>query len=98
MLNWLSLDESSLPPSEHTAWKISALRIILLSGLVLEALIGFHSSWDAIALGAYQVVVITLVFFVLLALGTRYSSHRPAFSAGLLISPSTLLPSPSSAS
>ena len=85
MLNWLSLDESSLPPSEHTAWKISALRIILLSGLVLEALIGFHSSWDAIALGAYQVVVITLVFFVLLALGTRYSSHRPAFSAGLLI-------------
>jgi len=85
MLNWLSLDERSLTPTEHTAWKISALRIILLSGLVLEALIGFHSSWDALALGAYHVVVITAFFFVLIALGVHYSTHRPALSAGLLI-------------
>ena len=50
MFRWLFLSESGISPEEHTRWRISALRIILVSGFILEALIAIHSSIDAIAI------------------------------------------------
>ena len=85
MFRWLFLDESVLSPAEHAPWKISALRIILVSGFVLEALIAIHSSLDAIAIGAYHIVGIVISFYVLLTAGLYYSARRPDRGAGILI-------------
>lgn len=85
MFRWLFLSESGISPEEHTRWKISALRIILVSGFVLEALIAIHSSIDAIAIGAYHVLGIVVVFYAMLTVGLYYSARHPDYSAGVLI-------------
>ncbi|MFZ6656818.1 putative bifunctional diguanylate cyclase/phosphodiesterase [Undibacterium sp. TJN19] len=85
MVRWLFLNESALTPAEHAAWKLSALRIILMSGFLLEAIVAVHSSLDAIAVGAYQVLWVVGFFYVLLALGLYYSSHHLRAGAAILI-------------
>lgn len=85
MFRWLFLNDRAFLPAEHTFWKISALRIILVSGFVLEAAIAIHSSIDAIAVGAYQVVAIVAVFYALISAGIFYSARRPGLGAGILI-------------
>jgi len=85
MFHWLFLAESGISPAEHARWKISALRIILVSGFVLEALIAIHSSMDAMAIGAYQVVAIVIAFYILLAAGLYCSAHHPDLAAIILI-------------
>jgi diguanylate cyclase len=85
MFRWLFLNESGISPAEHTRWKISALRIILVSGFVLEALIAIHSSIDAVAIGAYQVVAIVISFYALLTSGLYCSTRHPDLGAGILI-------------
>lgn len=85
MFRWLFLNESVLSPAEHALWKISALRIILVSGFLLEALIAIHSALDAIAIGAYHIVAIVIAFYALLTVGIYYSARRPDRGAGILI-------------
>lgn len=85
MFRWLFLNESALTPAEHAAWKLSALRIILMSGFVLEAAVAIHSSLDAIAVGAYQVLWVVGFFYVVLALGLYYSSRHLRAGAAILI-------------
>ena len=85
MFRWLFLDESVLSPEKHALWKISALRLILVSGFLLEAVIAIHSALDAIEIGAYHVVLIVIVFYALLAVGIYYSARRPDLGAGILI-------------
>lgn len=85
MFRWLFLDESVLSPAKHALWKISALRLILVSGFLLEAVIAIHSALDAIAIGAYHIVVIVVAFYALLTVGLYYSARRPDFGAGILI-------------
>lgn len=85
MFRWLFLNDRALAPAEHALWKISALRIILLSGFVLEASIAIQSSIDAIAIGAYQVVAIVIVFYALLGAGLYFSARHPGYGAGILI-------------
>src|ERR1035437_7612536 len=85
MFRWLFLNESGISPANHMRWKISALRIILVSGFVLEALIAIHSAMDAVAIGAYQIVAIVISFYVFLAAGLYYSARHPDFSAGILL-------------
>ena len=85
MFRWLFLTESVLSSAEHAPWKISTLRIILLSGFVLEALIAVHSAIEAIAVGAYHIVAIVASFSVLLAAALFYSARRPERGAAILI-------------
>lgn len=85
MFHWLFLDESGISQSELTRWRVSALRIILFSGIILEATVAIHSSLDALAIGAYHVIVIVAVFYALLSAGLYYSARRPECGAGLLI-------------
>lgn len=85
MFHWLFLDESGISPSELTRWKISALRVILLSGIVLEAVVAVHSSIDAVAIGAYHVIAIVAVFYALLTAGLYYSARNPGRGAAILI-------------
>lgn len=84
MFRWLFLDESVLSAAEHAAWKISALRIILLSALVLEALFAVRSSIDAISVGAYHVVAIVAFLYAQLAIALYYSGKHPRRSAAIL--------------
>ncbi|MBS1229226.1 MAG: hypothetical protein H6R17_2503 [Proteobacteria bacterium] len=85
MFRWLFLDDCALSSAEHTLWKISALRIILVSGFTLEALIAIHSSLAAIAIGAYHIVAIVASFYVLLCAALFYSAKRPDCAAAILI-------------
>ena len=85
MFRWLFLDESVLSQAKHALWKISALRIILVSGFILEAAIAIHSALDAIAIGAYHIVVIVISFYVVLSAGLYYSAQRPDRGAAILI-------------
>lgn len=85
MFHWLFLNESGISPTELTRWRISALRIILVSGFLLEAIIAVHSSLDAIAIGAYHVVAIVAVFYAMLSAGLYFSVRNPNYGAGMLI-------------
>ncbi len=85
MIRWFSLNDSGLDSTEHAVWRISALRIILVSGFLLEAIIAIDSSLKAIAVGAYHVVWINVVFYLLLSIGIYYSARNVTLSAGILI-------------
>ena len=85
MFHWLFLNESGISPTELTRWRISALRIILVSGFVLEAIIAIHSSLDAIAIGAYHIVGLVAVFYAMLTVGLYFSARNPNVGAGILI-------------
>ena len=85
MFRWLFLDECAPSSAEHTLWKISALRIILLSGFTLEALVAIHSALDAIAIGAYHIVAIVAFLYAPLSAALFYSAKRPDCAAAILI-------------
>lgn len=53
-------------PAQAQRWKLSALRIILVFGLLLESLIFFRVSWKAAQAGLYDVIGIVIFFFVVL--------------------------------
>ncbi len=85
MFQWLFLNESGISSTELTRWRISALRIILVSGFLLEAIIAVHSSLDAMAIGAYHVVAIVAVFYAMLTIGLYFSARKPDCGAAILI-------------
>ena len=85
MLRRLILNVCVLPVSGHASWKISTLRILLLSGFVLETLIAAHSAFEAIRIGAYHIVAIVAVFYLLLAAALGYSDKHPDRGAALLV-------------
>ena len=60
----------------HERVQLSALRIVLFSGLLLELAIGLHSSWQAMQRGMYHIVVIVTLFFVALVGAMRVSATR----------------------
>lgn len=85
MFQWLLLKENSLSAAESTVWKESALRIILVSGLLLEFCIGLSSAIDAVKVGAYYILFVVAGFFVALAGAVTISVKRPALGSVLLI-------------
>src|SRR5450830_822331 len=85
MFQWLLLKENALSAAENTVWKESALRIILVSGLLLEFIIGLLSVIDAVKVGAYYIVMIVVGFFVALSLGVLASVRRPVVGSAILI-------------
>jgi len=85
MFEWLLLKENALSTAQNTAWKESALRIILMSGLLLEGIIGVFSSIEALKVGAYYVLVLGVGFFVVLALAVYVSLRRAAMGSIMLL-------------
>ncbi|MBU2279593.1 MAG: hypothetical protein KKB45_12415, partial [Gammaproteobacteria bacterium] len=61
--SYLLLRPVDLENPDPTHWRQSALRILVVSGLLLVLAISLHSSWSAIQLGAYQVLVILAAFY-----------------------------------
>ncbi len=85
MFQWLLLKENALSAAENTVWKESALRIILVSGLLLEVGIGLLSAIDAVKVGAYYIIPVVVGFFVALLLGVVASVRRPVIGSAILI-------------
>lgn len=69
--NFLLLDDTTDSAVQSPRWKMSALRIILVFGLLLESTIFLHSSWTAAQAGLYDIIAMVLFFFVVLS-GTLY--------------------------
>lgn len=85
MFQWLLLKENALSAAENTVWKESALRIILVSGLLFEFVIGTLSAINAVKSGAYYIIPIVVGFFLALALGAYNSIRRPVIGSGILL-------------
>ncbi|MCU6432527.1 bifunctional diguanylate cyclase/phosphodiesterase [Undibacterium sp. Jales W-56] len=85
MFRWFSLSESAFDPSDDAAWKISALRMVLMSGLLLQTIVAIDSSRNAVAVGTYYVLSIVGLFYAILSLALYYSAHHLRLSAGILI-------------
>lgn len=85
MFDWLFLNDNALSPAEHTRWRVSALRILLVSGLLLEAMVALHIALDAIAISAYHIVAVVVVFYILLSFGVYYTAKRPRLAAAILL-------------
>lgn len=85
MFRWLFLHENTLAPAENTAWKISTLRIILVSSFLLEAWIAIHSAISAYTLGRTQIGWMVFFFYVLKSVAIYVSSRSVKMSAALLL-------------
>lgn len=73
--NFLLLQDAADPAAQSRHWKLSALRIILVFGLLLESTIFLQVSWEAAKLGLYDIIGMVLFFFVVLS-GTLYLTSR----------------------
>jgi diguanylate cyclase len=85
MFQWLLLKENALSAAENTVWKESALRIILVSGLLLEFAIGTFSVINAVKSGTYYIIPIVVGFFLALLLGIYNSVRRPFIGSAILL-------------
>ncbi|MBY0571405.1 MAG: EAL domain-containing protein [Burkholderiaceae bacterium] len=85
MFRWLFPNENALTPAENAAWKLSALRIILVSGFLLEIWIAVHTSASAFASGNYKVIWAVGLLYVIKSVAIYYSTRSVRASAGLLI-------------
>ncbi|MBS1154671.1 MAG: domain S-box/diguanylate cyclase protein [Proteobacteria bacterium] len=72
---FLLLQDATSQPALSPSWQLSALRIILVFGLLLDMTIFMHSSWIAAQAGLYDIIGMVFAFFVTLA-GTLYLSGR----------------------
>jgi uncharacterized membrane protein len=85
--NYLLLAEDSNTEQGVEQWRVSALRIMIIVGFSLYALIAIHSSIRAQQAGLYFVVPITVVFYLMAGVQLWLSKRYYYLSAyGLLIS------------
>ncbi|MBU0912417.1 MAG: EAL domain-containing protein [Gammaproteobacteria bacterium] len=82
---YLRLRAQDLDKADAMFWQQSVLRIIMLSGLCLVSVIVLHSSWQAWQLGAYQVIVITSLFYVALVFALFLAGRHTKQSAAALL-------------
>lgn len=85
---YLRLRSQDLSNADTAFWQQSVLRIIMLSGLCLVSVIVFHSSWQAWQLGAYQVIVISSLFYIALVVAlilTKQHTHKSAAALLLIV-------------
>lgn len=83
---FLLLTPSDLASPHPYNWQLSALRIIVFSGVCLAFAIAVHSSWEAYQLGLYYIIGLTTAFYFSLLL-VLYISRRQllAGAAGLAL-------------
>lgn len=71
--------------SEAEAVQLSALRIVLVAGCILEGSIAVHSAWIAIERGLYYIVWIVLLFYAALVWTILVSARNRRLGTSLLI-------------
>lgn len=82
---YLRLRAQDLGNADTAFWQQSVLRIIMLSGLCLVSIIVIHSSWQAWQLGAYQVIILTSIFYAALVFALFLSKQHTKISAIALL-------------
>lgn len=82
MFQWLRLNENALSTAEHTVWQVRALRLVLVSALLLVLIIGMFSVIDAVRDGMHYLVAMALVVAVALACALM---RRPLSGGAMLI-------------
>lgn len=82
---YLRLRTQDLGNADTAFWQQSVLRIIMLSALCLVSVIVFHSSWQAWQLGAYQVIIISSLFYAALVFALFLSKQHTKKSAVALL-------------
>lgn len=82
---YLRLRTEDLDKSDSATLQQSILRIMVLSGLCLVAIIALHSSWQAWKIGAYHVIAITLSFYTALLSLLFISRHYVKKSAAIFL-------------
>jgi len=83
MFRWLYLNEYA--SAEHSAWKLSALRIILLSSFVLDGGIALHCCWSAAGNDVREIWTIIASLYALNICALVCSRSFPRSSASLLL-------------
>ncbi len=86
MFRWLFFSEDGLSPAEHAAWKLTALRIILLCGIALDTMIAMYSLAHGMSFIEPVTGLLAAVFFCTKILGLIWSGKRPRRAAVLLSS------------
>ena len=79
---FLLLNPSDLSSPHPYNWQLSALRIIVFSGICLVFVIAVHSSWQAYQLGFYYIIALTSGFYFSLLL-VLYISRRKLFASAV---------------
>lgn len=85
MFEWLLLKENALSAAENSVWRESALRIILVSALLVAVIIGAISISGALKDGSTYVLVLFSGFVALQVLAIFASARRPAIGSAILI-------------
>ncbi|GGD54566.1 EAL domain-containing protein [Lacimicrobium alkaliphilum] len=81
---YLLLDQKHLKTPDENTWKLSVLRLILTSGVILTSAIVIHSSYAAYTQNLYYVLVMTFSFSALLWGAMSLSKDRIAFTSASL--------------
>lgn len=83
---FLLLGPSDLSSSNPYNWRLSALRIIVFSGICLVLVIVVHSSWQAYQLGLHYIIALTCTFYLALLVVLYLSRQKLlASSIGLIL-------------
>ncbi|MBB3213551.1 diguanylate cyclase (GGDEF)-like protein [Herbaspirillum sp. Sphag1AN] len=85
MFEWLLLKENALSAAENSVWRESALRIILVSALLVAVIIGAISISGALKDGSTYVLVLFSGFVALQVLAILAAARRPAIGSAILI-------------
>ncbi|MCC2616726.1 EAL domain-containing protein [Aestuariibacter halophilus] len=86
MKQFLYLSDVQHPDDSVETWRISVLRIILLSGFLLCLWIVVHSSYQAITVNLYHVIVLCVSFYAVMGLLLWASRRHYSIAAyGLLV-------------
>lgn len=79
------LTEQDLNSHSIPAVRLSVLRIIILTGVLLVGGIVLHSSLKAYAIGAYHIIAITLAFYSVLLISLLFSLRYQLISSIMLM-------------
>lgn len=81
---FLLLDHQNLQTPDKDTWKLSVLRLVLLSGIILTSAIIVHSSYTAYTSNLNNVLIVTGSFSALLWATLALGKSRIRMAAGLL--------------
>lgn len=84
MKQYLLLDHQHLQTPDRDTWKLSVLRLILLSGVILTFAIIVHSSYTAYTQNLHHILVVTFGFSALLWLTLSLGKAKIKLASALL--------------
>ncbi len=82
---FLLLRDAADPTAQAQRWQLSALRIILVFGLLLESTIFLHTAWAAVQAELYDATGMVLLFFAAISVALYLSCHSLKLGSWLLL-------------